>query len=333
MDTSEKEYMNEIIETIMKVARGDLSVQIEPSERNDDIDSLAMGLNMMIDDISSNYQRIQATQEAVFNIAEDLEERGKKLDALNEQLEQENAERRKAQEALKDALKDLKAKNVELDNYTYMTSHDLKAPLVTIQGFAGLLKKKYGKELSEGAMHYVDIIISGAEDLSHLVTDLLALSRAGRGKGEVESVAFAKAVQSSLRSLQGMIDEKEVDVSVPDDLPVMPYNPTQLKEVFTNLLSNAIKYSKPGKKSKIEVGWKENAEDNLIWVKDNGIGIDERHKDKIFEAFERITKDQKGTGIGLSIVKKIIELHGGRVWVESKFGEGSKFNFTVPKEV
>jgi PAS domain S-box-containing protein len=241
--------------------------------------------------------------------------------------------RKKMEGELRNTLQELREKNKELDEFVYVASHDLKAPLVTIQGFADLLKKKYKDRLEPGAEHYVDNIISGAENLRKLVHDLLALSRAGRIKPMVAQVELTNVIRSSLESLMAIKDERKAEISVPEELPVVQYDPTHLEEVFTNLLSNAIMYSKPDSSSKIEIGWKETKEEFFIWIRDNGRGIEEQNWNKIFKPFERIAKDQKGTGIGLSIVKKIVERHGGRIWVESEFGEGSAFYFTIPKEV
>jgi len=324
--------IDEILKVVQSCARGDY-IFCEPSEKNDIFDALSMGLNMMIDDIRYNYQEIQATQKATLNIMEDLDKRGKELNKINKQLQQEITERKNAENELRETLKELKVKNKELDDYLYMISHDLKAPLVTIQGFGALLKRKYGNELDEGAMHYVDTIISGAQDLNTLVTDILALSRARRGAHKKANVSLLDVVHSCIRSLQSIIETKGAVVVVPKELPGVLYNPTQLQEVLTNLISNALNYSKPDEKPKIELGCKSAEKEDIIWITDNGIGIEEINLDKIFKPFERIARDQKGTGIGLSIVKSIIEKHGGRIWIESKFGEGSTFYFTVPKEV
>ncbi len=241
--------------------------------------------------------------------------------------------RKKMENEMHHTLNELKAKNKELDDYVHMTSHDMKAPLVTIQGFADLLKRKHSKELSKDAMHYVDTIISGASDMNNLVTDLLMYSRAEKRKLKLAKVAVSDVIQSSIRSLKAIVDNIGATVLVPDDLPVLSYDSTHLKEVFNNLLVNALEYSKPKKKPKIEIGWKETKDEDIIWIKDNGVGIKEEHWDKIFKPFERIARDKKGSGLGLSIVKKIVERHEGRIWVESKFGEGSTFHFTIPKEV
>jgi PAS domain S-box-containing protein len=472
MNKREKEYVEEIVEAIMNVARGDYSVQVKPSHRNDSLDSLAIGLNMMIDDISVNFvdiererayteniissmtdsllilnpdatikrtnkaterllackedelvgesiskvfkeeislfedvmmadlkangpiidmdmtyvsreneeipvsfsaaimrghegrtgdmvcvardlrqikeliktnkekvrelesanEELQETQEASLNIMEDLDRRGRELSELNKQYQNEIDERKKTEAKLQNTLEELEGKNKELDDYTYIISHDLKAPLVTIQGFANLLKKKYGNDLDEKALHYVDTIISGSEDLSSLVTDLLALSKAGRVERKLVNVNLQELFRSSLGSLQAMVEENGVDVSMPEKLPEVIYDSTLLKQVLTNLLANAMKYSRPKVKPRIEIGWKEGPDENVLWIKDNGVGIEEKFLDKIFQPFERIARDKTGTGIGLSIVKKIIERHGGRIWVESKIGKGSKFNFTIPKE-
>jgi len=240
-------------------------------------------------------------------------------------------DRKKTEEKLHHTLKELEARNKELDEYVYMMSHDLRTPLLNIQGFASLLKKKHGDELSETTRHYIDTVISGAKYLDTLLNDVLTLSRAGLSKLKLERIELLSAIQSCLHSLQTSIVEKKAEVLVPNKLPAVDYDPTCLKEVLTSILSNALQYSKKDRKPKIELRWEENRNENIISIKDNGVGINKKYLEKVFRAFERLSTDENGTGLGLSITKKIIERHGGRIWAKSKFGEGSTFYFTIPK--
>jgi len=258
-----------------------------------------------------------------------LDGNGKTFGLLN--IFKDITERKKAEENLCNTLKELEARNKELDEYVYMMSHDLKTPLLNIQGFASLMKKKHGDELDEKTKHYIDTVISGARYLDTLLNDILALSRAGLSKLKSERIELLETVHLSLKSLQTSIAEKGAEVLFPNELPVVYYDPTGLREVFINLLSNALEYSKQGGKPIIEISWNENMNENVILVKDNGIGIEEKYLDKIFQPFERLSSDENGTGLGLSITKKIVERHGGRIWAESKSGEGSAFYFTIPK--
>jgi PAS domain S-box-containing protein len=239
--------------------------------------------------------------------------------------------RREVEEELRKTLKELEAKSRELDDYVHMISHDLRAPLVTIQGFADLLKTKYGEELNDEANHYLDRINAGAENMKALAADILEFSRVGREEIVKERIALGTLVSSSIGALQDSIDAIGATVVMPREPPEVSCDPAQMNVAFTNLLDNALKYSSPDREPKIEVHWDETAEEVIVWIKDNGLGIEEKHWTRIFKPFERVAKDGKGTGIGLSIVKRIIEKHNGRIWVESRFGEGSTFYFTIPK--
>jgi two-component system phosphate regulon sensor histidine kinase PhoR len=130
-----------------------------------------------------------------------------------------------------------------------------------------------------------------------------------------------------------IVDESKADIKVHDDIANIDFDPTQLRQVISNLLCNAIKYSAPERKPKIEIGGRLEENDAIIWVQDNGMGISEENQKKIFQPFFRVKRDKEGTGVGLSIVKKIIEKNGGKLWVESNPGNGSTFFFTIPKEV
>jgi PAS domain S-box-containing protein len=239
--------------------------------------------------------------------------------------------RKEIEEELHKTLKELETKSKELDDYVRMISHDLRTPLVTIQGFTSLLKNKYGNELNEEARHYLERISAGAENMKALATDILEFSKVGREDIVMEDVALKTLVSSGIESLRDSIENKGAKVMVPRKLPTVHCDSEQMKVVFTNLLDNALKYASPDRSPRIEISWEATAEEAIIWVKDNGLGIEEKHWTMIFKPFERVEKDEKGTGIGLSIVKRIIERHDGRIWVESRFGEGSTFYFTIPK--
>ena len=320
MDKNNDTRIEEILDVIMKVARGDFSIQIELNGKNDELDSLAIGINMMIDDIKANNQELLDAQLASLNIMEDL----------NTSL----SEQKKLDTELKKTLKELEAKNQELEDYTYTVSHDLKTPLVTIQVFAELLNNKYADQMDEKAKHYLQRITQGTDNLGTLVSNLLELSRAGRKSRPFELHDFNEILEVSLAGLEGKLTQNNVKITHSDDFPKVHSDDLRMEQVLSNLIGNSVKYMGDQPEPEVEIGWKEEAGHYRFWVKDNGIGIREEDQDRIFKVFERAETgfDEEGSGIGLSIVKKIIQVHGCDVWVESEFGKGSTFYFELPKK-
>ena len=234
-------------------------------------------------------------------------------------------------EALKSMEKKLASKNKELEDYTYTVSHDLKAPLVTIQGFSDLLAANYNDKLDDKGRHYIDRINQGSEKLNVLISDLLELSRAGRKLKPFEWHDFNEILKGSLESLQGKIDQANAKILHPDDFPSVLGDDMRISQVLNNLISNAVNYMGAQKNPEIHIGWEDRGNCHAFWVRDNGAGIREEDIGRIFNIFERASESAKGTGIGLSIVKKIVETHGGEITVKSEYGRGSKFIFTIPK--
>ena len=228
------------------------------------------------------------------------------------------------------AAEELRRSNAELEQFAYVASHDLQEPLRTVSSYCQLLEKRYKERLDEDASDYIDFAVSGAKRMQLLINDLLQYSRVGtRGKPfrptELNQV-FADAVSS----LDRAISEAGATVTR-GELPVVPGDAVQLGQLFQNLVGNAIKFRGPHA-PKVEVGAREIAGETVFSVKDNGIGIEAQHADRIFQIFQRLHEREKysGTGIGLAVCKKIVERHGGRIWVESAPGEGSAFLFTLP---
>lgn len=237
------------------------------------------------------------------------------------------------QEQLNRTLEELKQKNQELDDYTYTVSHDLKAPLITIQGFSDILLKKYRGKLDKDVVQYLRRIIRSSKRLERLVSDLLKLSRAGRKTGELKKENIKDILEISLKYLEASIEEKHINVKYPSEFPSIYCDKTRILQVFDNLIANAVNYIGSQEKPKIKIGWRENKKNYIFWVADNGPGIKEEDTEKILKIFYKgsAVGSRDGTGIGLSIAKKVIESHMGKIWVESKFGKGSAFYFTIPK--
>lgn len=225
---------------------------------------------------------------------------------------------------------DLKRSNEELQQFAYIASHDLQEPLRTITNYLSLLKKIYGEDLPSQAKEFISIAIDGADRMRQLVKDLLAYARIETQGNAFTQVDMNEVAQEVRYELHVPINEVKAQVVI-QWLPSIPADEAQMKQLLTNLIGNAIKFHR-NEPPRIEVSSFIYGSDYIFAVQDNGIGIDSRYVDKIFRMFERLhTKDEyPGTGIGLTIARKIVERHGGRIWVESELGIGSTFFFTLP---
>ncbi len=223
--------------------------------------------------------------------------------------------------------------NLELENFAYIASHDLREPLRTIMGFSQLLQQRYQKELPAQAQEYLSMVIESVENMNLVTMDLLEYSRVNSQEYKRENIKVKELIQRVLTMLDQQITEKAASIefgSLPENIVA---SKSQLTKVFQNLISNGIKFQKKDQKPRIHISGRTEKSKWSFYVKDNGIGIDEKYHDKIFLIFKRLhhRSDYKGSGIGLAIVKKIIEKHGGEIAVESKLGEGTTFSFTLAK--
>ncbi len=226
---------------------------------------------------------------------------------------------------------DLQGKNAELDTFVYSVSHDLKAPLVTIQGMAGLLLEEYRSQLPEEAARYLGRIQANAQQMEQLILDLLALSRIGREARAATAVSLADVVDDVVADLAGPIRERAIQL-VRGELPTIWGVRTQVEQVMGNLVGNAVKYLGDTSQGGVEVGAVDRGAFVECSIRDNGIGIDPAYHERIFEVFQRLKDvEVEGTGVGLAIVKRIVQASGGRIWVESAKGQGATFHFTWPK--
>jgi PAS domain S-box-containing protein len=248
-------------------------------------------------------------------------------------------ERKLAEEELKrlnDVLKkraaELDASNGELEKFAYIVSHDLQEPLRMVTGFLQLLQKKYSHQLDADAHKYIDFAVNGADRMKILIGDLLEFSRINSVKKTHSLINLDELVRKTLQLLQTTIDESKGSVEV-SALPQVWGNETQLMQLFQNLIGNALKY-RNGSDPLIRINYTEKDNAWEFCIQDNGIGIAPEHFDKIFVIFQRLhnRNDYSGTGIGLAVCKKIVELHEGRIWVESAEGKGSSFYFSIPKQ-
>ena len=232
----------------------------------------------------------------------------------------------------------LKSKNEELETFLYVVSHDLKAPLVSIKGFTSILAGGTREKLSEEEKHALDRINANTSRMHEMIQDLLELSRVGRVEETIADVDTGQVVRDILDEMKPILEQKHVQVEVKGKFPVLSGSSTRFAQLFSNLIGNAVKYMGVQTQPKIEIGvsGSENHHENFeFYIRDNGAGVPKEFQDKIFQVFQRGPDQTKteGTGIGLSIVKKIIENKGGKVWLESEVGKGATFFFTLPNQV
>jgi PAS domain S-box-containing protein len=233
----------------------------------------------------------------------------------------------------KHAEEELQKINEELKNFVHVVSHDLRTPIISIQGFSRRLLKGYHKKLGDKGRQYISRIESSARRMEVLVSDLLELSSIGRVVSTFKDVPSHEIVSHVTEGLQDRLEEKGIELVVAQNLPTIHCDGERIYQVFENLIVNAIKFMGDTEDSKIEIGSEDRETFHEFYVKDNGIGIDPKWHQKIFESFHRLKEieDQEGTGLGLAIVDRIVNNHGGKVWVESEKGKGATFYFTLPK--
>ena len=295
-------------EASQKVARGEYNVKLSVKGR-DEIGQLSTNFNFMA---------------------------GRLAEAKSE-LEEKNKTLFKHMAILASQKKELREVNEELDRFVYTASHDLRAPLRGVASFAAFLEEDYKDRLDDQGKEYIDEIKKGAAKMNALIEDLLLLSRISRIKNPYEQTDIQKLVDSVLERLKYDIHKHSVQISIACPLPVVCCDRIKMTEVFQNLINNAIKFSSKNtaEPPRVDIGYRKDGINHHFFVKDNGIGIDAKYHEQIFGIFKRLhtDKEYEGTGAGLSIIKRIVEDHGGRVWVESRSGEGAMFFFTIPSDL
>jgi signal transduction histidine kinase len=267
------------------------------------------------------------------NLEEQVEKRTEELDKANKRLKIEIDDHKQTELKMSNYLAELKRSNKELQQFAYVASHDLQEPLRMVASFTQLLANKYKGQLDSDADEFIKFAVDGAQRMQQLINDLLAYSRVSSRVEEFQLVDFEKVFNESLQNLKVSIDDNDARITN-DSLPTIVADQSQIIQLFQNLVGNAIKFR--GEETPvIHVAAEEEEDEWIFRVIDNGIGIDSQHNERIFRVFQRLHERDSypGTGIGLSICEKIVERHGGNIWVDSKLGDGSTFSFTISKQI
>ena len=272
-------------------------------------------------------------KKAIISINRDVTRRSRHEQELarhREQLEGQVRERTAQLEAVNESLE---AKIQELERFAYTVSHDLRSPLMTISGFVSLLERDLQTGNVERVEHDKSRIRSGVESMGRLLDDLLRISRAGTVLSDQHTVPLGEPARRAVQLATAQQNDPKIDIVIESDLPTAHADPGRLQQVFQNLVENAVKYMGDQNEPRIRIASRQDQTETVVFVQDNGMGIDPVDHGKIFEVFERLDSDRStGSGIGLAVVQRIIEAHKGRVWVESAGrGQGSTFCFVLPE--
>lgn len=246
---------------------------------------------------------------------------------------QEITERRRTEAEREQLIAELLQKNAELERFSYTVSHDLKSPLVTIRGFLGLLSQDTAAGDADRVKQDIARVVSATDRMQQLLDDLLELSRVGRLMNPREPIPLTELAREAVALVVGQDQGQGLTLDIDPAMPVVHADRLRLLEVFQNLIENALKFMDGQPTPHVEVGAREEEDAVVCWVRDNGSGIQPAYQDKVFELFERLDSRPPGTGVGLALVKRVVELHGGRVWIDSAGGgQGSTFYFTIPRD-
>jgi signal transduction histidine kinase len=241
---------------------------------------------------------------------------------LNEELEQ-RVQQRTAQ---------LEAANRELESFSYSVSHDLRAPLRAIDGFSRILLKDHTGALTDEGQRFLDIIRTNTQKMGQLIDDLLAFSRLGRREMKAAALDMGTLVREAVGELQDTLGDRTVQWDL-KPLPAARADRALIHQVWINLLGNALKFTRHRETAVIEVGCRPEGDENIYYVKDNGVGFDMQYAPKLFGVFQRLHREEEfeGTGVGLALVQRIVQRHGGRTWAEGEVGRGATFYFSLPR--
>ncbi|WP_432023051.1 sensor histidine kinase [Streptomyces parvus] len=254
------------------------------------------------------------------------------VENMRQRLSDELAETQKREDLLADQTQELRRSNSELEQFAYVASHDLQEPLRKVASFCQLLEKRYGTELDDRGKQYIAFAVDGAKRMQVLINDLLTFSRVGRVHEGWKPVDLGRSLDRAQGNLAAAVEESGAVVERPEELPELVGDATALTMVWQNLIGNAVKFRHPDRSPRITVDCVREEENWHLTVSDNGIGIAPEFADKVFVIFQRLhgRDEYDGTGIGLALCRKIIEFHGGRIWLEPEPVEGTRIHFTLP---
>jgi len=253
----------------------------------------------------------------------------RQLLATSEELEKELTARKQAEKKLQRTVAELERSNAELERFAYVASHDLQEPLRMVASYTQLLEKRYKDKLDADANEFINYAVDGAKRMQQLINDLLTYSRVGTRGKPLEPTDCGAVFNAAVANLDAAIRDNGAEVTC-DTLPAVMADEGQLVQLFQNLIDNGIKFRGEGSPC-IHISAEQNGNQWVFSVQDNGIGIDPQYFERLFIVFQRLHgAEYPGTGIGLSISKKIVERHGGRIWLESQPGKGSTVYFTIP---
>lgn len=277
----------------------------------------------VLQDITEKRDYEQKLQQAKDSLEITVEQRTRQLNNTVNQLQQEVRERSIVSS-------ELESKNAELERFAYTASHDLKTPLVTIKGFVGLLERDLAAHDMDRIAQDIEKINQAADTMARLLEELLELSRIGRVVGDLVTCSLSKIARQALQMAEAKIFAIDAEVTV-DEMPEASVDRMRLTEVYQNLIENSIKFMGEQASPRIHIGCDHGDGERRFFVRDNGIGIAPEYHDLVFGLFERLSMDVDGTGVGLALVKRIVEVHGGRAWIESEGpGTGTTVFFTLP---
>jgi signal transduction histidine kinase len=284
----------------------------------------------ILDDFSEEKGRLEETQRAVLNILDDFEMEKSKVELVNEQLEKEIEERKRVETQVQGVNIELLASNKELEAFSYSVSHDLRAPLRSIDGFSLALLEDYADKLDEDGRDYLDRVRAATQRMGILIDDMLNLSRVTRSELRLEKTDLGAVARSVATELQKTQPERRAEFQIEEGLEAF-VDSHLIRIAFENLLGNAWKFTSKRDSASIEVGRTRDDGTYTYYVRDNGAGFNPTYADRLFGAFQRLHDKNEfpGTGVGLATVQRIIHRHGGRIWAESAVEKGATFYFTL----
>lgn len=314
----------EHFDVLDRVSKGDLHARVTGTSGVDLLESLKGLTNQMVESVSSEILNRKQAQEELKLAHSELEKR----------VEKRTRELAKANEQLRCEIQERKRTEGKLKNFVHLVSHDLKTPIIAIQGYSSRLSRRYQGVLGDKGRMYLSQIETSARRMELLVSDLLAFARVGELACSFARASSSQIVSRVISVLKPVLKHKKIRVVVQRGFPAISCDEERIQRVFENLVINAIKFLGETADPFIEIGYEDKGATHCFFVRDNGIGIEPKYQHKIFELFARLKQvdGTEGSGLGLPIVEKIVQSHGGTVWVKSEKGQGATFYFTLPKE-